>query len=74
MNNPATKLATKGTLDTSAVSPKGAMMPKTLDMFVVMASKFMSRVPVYAKPIMMTAIIPMVSAMPEALLTRFPAK
>ncbi len=74
MNNPATKLATKGTLDTSAVSPKGAITPKTLDMFVVMASKFMSRVPVYAKPIMMKAIIPMVSAMPEALLTRFPAK
>lgn len=74
MNNPATKLATKGTLDTSAVSPKGAMMPMTLDMFVVMASKFTLRAPAYAKPIMMKAKTAMVSAMPEALLTRCPAK
>lgn len=49
-------------------------MPKTLDMFVVMASKFTLRAPAYAKPIMMKAKTAMVSAMPEALLTRCPAK
>ena len=74
MNRPATKLAAKGTLDISAVSPKGAMVPKTLDMFVSMASKFTSRVPVYARAIMAKAMSPMVSAMPEARLTSFPAR
>jgi len=73
MNKPATKLAAKGTLDTSAVSPSGAMMPMTLDMLVVTASKFMSKVPVYARAIMAKAMSPMVSAMPAALLTSFPA-
>lgn len=68
------KLATKGTLDTRATSPKGAIMPKKFDMFEVIASKFKSRLPVYAKAITMKAKIPMVSAMPETLLTRCPAK
>jgi len=73
MNKPTMKLATKGTLDTRAVSPNGAMMPMTLDMFVVMASKFTSKVPVYVRAIMAKAMSPMVSAMPVALLTSFPA-
>lgn len=74
MNKPAIKLPTKGTLDISAVSPKGARVPKTLDMFVVMASKFTSKVPVYARAIMATATTPMVSAIPETLWTIFPAR
>ena len=74
MNSPATKLATKGTLDNRAVSPSGPMMPNTLDMFVVMASKFMSSVPVYARAIRIKAKTPIVSALAEALLAMFPAK
>jgi len=74
MNKPATKLATKGTLDSRAPIPNGAIMPKTFDMFEVIASKFKSRLPVYAKAITIKAKTPMVSAMPETLLTRCPAK
>ena len=70
----ATKLATKGTLETRAVSPRGAMIPRTLDMFVVIASKFISRLPVYTRAIMMKAKTPIANAMLETLLIRFPAK
>jgi hypothetical protein len=46
-NKPATKLATKGTLDTKAIIPKGAITPKTFEMLELIASKFKSRLPVY---------------------------
>jgi len=74
MNKPAMKLAAKGTLDARATIPKGAIMPRTFDMFAVIASKFKSRLPVYAKAITIKAKTPRVIAMPETLLTRFPAK
>ena len=74
MNKPAMKLAAKGTLDARATIPKGAIMPRTFDMFAVIASKFKSRLPVYAKAITIKAKTPIVSAIPETLLTKCPAK
>ena len=74
MNKPAMKLAAKGTLDSRATIPKGAIMLRMFDMFAVIASKLMLKFPVYAKAIMIKAKIPIVSAMPETLLTKCPAK
>ena len=74
MNRPATKLATKGTLDKRAVSPKGASIPAIFEMFVAMVSKFRFIVPEYARTIRMKTKIPIVSALSEILLNRLPAK
>jgi len=74
MNKPAMKLAMKGTLDARATIPKGAKIPRTFDMFAVIASIFMSRFPVYANSIKIIAKTPIVNAMPEILLTSFPDK
>ena len=74
MNKPATKLATKGTLDTRAMIPKGAIMPSIFVMFALMDSKFTLRLPVYANAIMTKMKTPIVTAMCETFLTKVPAK
>ena len=74
MNKPATKLATKGTLDRRAVSPKGASIPAMFEMFVVMVSRFRFIIPEYARTIMMKTKIPIVSALSEILLNMLPTK
>ena len=74
MNRPATKLATKGTLDKRAVNPKGERIPAMFEMFVTMVSKFRFIVPEYARTIRMKTKIPIVSALSEILLNMLPAK
>ncbi len=74
MNRPATKLATKGTLDTRATIPKGVIMPRTFDMFADIESKFTLRFPVYAIAIMMNATTTIAIAMLEIFLNSFPEK
>ena len=68
------KLPTKGTLDSRAISPRGAIAPMTFDMFATIASKFKSRLPVYAKIITKKAISPKVNDLPDRLLKKCPAK
>lgn len=74
MNSPATKLTMKGTLETVAMIPNVVRMPRKFVMLMFIESRFTLNVPVYANVIIMNIMTPMVNAIPEALLTRCPAK
>ena len=74
MNRPATKLDTKGTLDTRATIPNGVIMPRMFDIFAVIESMFTLRLPVYASTIMMNATTTIAIAMLEIFLNSFPEK
>lgn len=74
MNMPATKLATKGTLDARDVSPSGPSMSTKFVMFLMTESNCMLKVPTAIKYTAIATKIAMVSAMPEILLNRCPAK
>ena len=74
MNKPVMKLATKGTLDTRAIIPNGARIPTNSVILVVIESKLILTVPAYAKIIKAIAIIAIVTAILEILLTIKPAK
>lgn len=68
------KLATNGTLDTRAIIPMVVRTLKKLAMLAFIESKFRLKIPVYANISMVAMIIPTVNAIPEALLTSWPAK
>ena len=74
MNNPAMKLATKGTLETKAMIPSGARRLTKLVMLAVIESKLTWTVPAYAKIIRMTATMAIVIAIPDTRFTNCPIK
>lgn len=74
INKPVMKLATKGTLDTRVIIPNGARRPIKSVTLVIIESKLILTVPIYAKIIRVIAIIAIVTAILEALLTNSPAK
>ena len=74
MNRPVMKLATKGTLDTRVIIPNGARRPIKSVTLVNIESTLILTVPIYAKIIKVMAIIAIVTAILEALLTINPAK
>lgn len=74
INKPVMKLATKGTLDTRVIIPNGARRPIKSVALVIIESKLILTVPIYAKIIRVIAIIAIVTAILEALLTNSPAK
>lgn len=74
MNIPAMKLATNGTLETIATTPRVVRRLKKPVRLELIESKFTLKVPVYAKIINAADIIPIDKAIPEALLNICPAK
>ena len=74
MNKPAMKLATKGTLETKAMIPRGASRLTKLVMLAVIESKLICTVPAYARIISVTVTIAIVIAIPDTRFTNWPAK